>query len=76
MPVDFTSASDVSSVVETITSLIKRGIPLRWGVVPQTLTTEATEQAKLVYYLQDTYGLSAVTQYLQAVSIPSDLCTH
>jgi UDP-glucose:glycoprotein glucosyltransferase len=64
--------NDVTSVVETIMSLVKRGIPLRWGLVPQTLTEGAVQQAKVVYYLQDAYGLSAVINYLQAVSIMRD----
>lgn len=63
---------DVTSVVETIMSLVKRGIPLRWGLVPQTLTEGAVQQAKVVYYLQDAYGLSAVINYLQAVSVMRD----
>ena len=53
-------------------SLVKRGIPLRWGLVPQTLTEGAVQQAKVVYYLQDAYGLSAVINYLQAVSVMRD----
>jgi UDP-glucose:glycoprotein glucosyltransferase len=70
VPVDFTSLPDISAVVDTILSLVERGIPLRWGLVPQTLKPGALEQAKVVYYLQDTYGLPAVIKYLQAVSIP------
>jgi len=70
VPVDFSSANDVSSVVDTILSLVHRGIPLRWGLVPQTLTNGASEQAKVVYYLQQTYGLSTVIEYLQAVGYP------
>jgi UDP-glucose:glycoprotein glucosyltransferase len=69
IPIDFASLADVSSIFDTILSLINRGIPLRWGLVPQTLTSGALEQAKVVYYLEDMYGLPAVTAYLQAVSI-------
>lgn len=68
VPVDFTSPEDVSTILETILSLVKRGIPLRWGLVPQTFTEAALEQAKVVYHLQETYGLSAAIKYLQAVS--------
>ena len=57
----------MSSVLETILNLVKRGIPLRWGLVPQTLTPSAEDQAKVVYYLQESYGLSTVIDYLQAV---------
>ncbi|KAF1916336.1 UDP-glucose:glyco protein glucosyltransferas-like protein [Ampelomyces quisqualis] len=66
IPVDFTSMDDVTSVVDTIMSLVKRGIPVRWGLVPQTQTDGAVQQAKVIYYLQDTYGLSGMINYLQA----------
>lgn len=68
VPVDLTSAKHVSTILDTILSLVKRGIPLRWGIVPQTSTAGALGQAKVVYHLQDSYGLSAVINYLQAVS--------
>lgn len=71
VPVDFSSLNEVSNVVDTMLSLIHRGIPLRWGLVPQTLTTGASEQAKIVYYLQRTYGVATVIDYLQAVSCVS-----
>jgi UDP-glucose:glycoprotein glucosyltransferase len=54
-------------VIDTILSLIRRGIPLQWGLVPQTSTKEATEQAKVVYYLQEAYGPAVMLEYLQAV---------
>lgn len=64
LPIDFTDPEHVSNVIETVIGLVRRGIPLRWGLVPQTQTPNAVEQAKIVYYLQHTYGLSAVTKYL------------
>ena len=55
-------------IVETLQTVVKRKIPIRFGVVP-LLTTEPLEsQAKLVYHLWDTYGLSAVFAYLESVS--------
>ncbi|KAF2848212.1 glycosyltransferase family 24 protein [Plenodomus tracheiphilus IPT5] len=66
VPVDFTSDGEVSIILDTILSLIKRGIPLRWGFVPQTMTPGALDQAKVIYYLKDSYGLSAVIKYLSA----------
>lgn len=68
LALDFTSAEDVSLVVDTALNLVKRGIPLRWGLVPQTSTPGAVEHAKVIYHLQDAYGLSAVIKYLQSVS--------
>ena len=64
LPIDFTNSAHVSTVIDTIVGLVRRGIPLRWGLVPQTPNASAEEQAKIVYYLQHTYGLSAVTKYL------------
>jgi UDP-glucose:glycoprotein glucosyltransferase len=68
VPVDFTSKESVFQVVETVLGLIQRGIPIRWGLVPDTNTPGAAEQAKVVYHLLETYGISAVTNYLDAVS--------
>ena len=48
--------------------LVKRNIPIRFGFVPLALSAESEKQAKTVYYLQESYGLSAVIDYLSAVS--------
>ncbi|CBX94261.1 hypothetical protein IAQ61_006372 [Plenodomus lingam] len=66
MPVDLTSAGEVSIILDTMLSLIKRGIPVRWGFVPQTTTPGSLDQAKVIYYLQNSYGLSTVIKYLTA----------
>ncbi|KAF2478130.1 UDP-glucose:glyco protein glucosyltransferas-like protein [Lindgomyces ingoldianus] len=66
LPVDFTSNDEVFTVVETIQGMVKRGIPIRWGLVPKAKTAASEEQAKIVYHLLDTYGLSAVMNYLAA----------
>jgi UDP-glucose:glycoprotein glucosyltransferase len=68
IPVDLTSEEDVSSIVETMQGMVKRLIPIRWGIVPRSTSPGAVEQAKVVYYLLETYGLSAVMKYLEAVS--------
>ncbi|KAF2268500.1 hypothetical protein CC78DRAFT_510304 [Lojkania enalia] len=73
LPVDFTSKDDVFSVVETIQSLVMRKVPVRWGLVPKTQTIGAKGQAKVIYHLLDTYGLSAVMKYLDAIKESSKL---
>jgi UDP-glucose:glycoprotein glucosyltransferase len=70
VPVDFTLKDDVNMVIETVLGLIQRNIPIRWGLVPLTKTQGAAEQAKVVYHLLDTYGLSTLTKYLDAVCRP------
>ncbi|KAL6707789.1 killer toxin resistant protein [Coniothyrium glycines] len=67
VPVDLTSTENITIVLETILNLVKRGIPLRWGLVPQTFTEAALQQARVFYYLQETYGLSTATKYLQTL---------
>ncbi|KAJ4303236.1 killer toxin resistant protein [Kalmusia sp. IMI 367209] len=64
VPVDFTSKDDVFMIIETVLSLIQRGIPIRWGFVPHIKTQGAAEQARVVYHLLDTYGLTTLTKYL------------
>lgn len=66
VPIDFTAKDDVLMITETVLSLIKRNIPIRWGLVPLIKNEGAVEQAKVVYYLLDTYGLGTLTKYLDA----------
>lgn len=47
--------------------MVKRKLALRWGVVPSTKNMVAEQQAKVVYYLLEYYGLGAVMQYLEMV---------
>ena len=68
VPTDFSNPKDVTMVIDTLQGLVKRKIPIRWGLVPQATTPGAAAQAKVVYYLLDYYGLAAVMSYLQAVS--------
>ncbi|KAF2272120.1 UDP-glucose:glyco protein glucosyltransferase precursor [Westerdykella ornata] len=66
IPVDFSSKEDVISITQTLQTMVKRRVPIRWGLVPKTTSTGAAEQAKVVYHLLETYGLSAVMRYLEA----------
>jgi UDP-glucose:glycoprotein glucosyltransferase len=65
-PVDLTKKDDVQLVVEQLLSLVKRKVPVRFGLVPIAYTTEAANQAKIAYYLLESYGLSAMITYLQS----------
>ena len=61
----------VELLVESIQTFVKRKIPIRFGIVPMTTSAAAINQAKIVYYLLDAYGLSAVFAYLETVgSLP------
>ncbi|OCL08657.1 glycosyltransferase family 24 protein [Glonium stellatum] len=73
VPTDFSSPKDVTIIIDTLQSLVKRKIPVRWGLVPQTTTPGAAAQAKVVYHLLDYYGLAAVIKYLQASTTSNKL---
>ncbi|KAH8887033.1 hypothetical protein GQ53DRAFT_844565 [Thozetella sp. PMI_491] len=66
VPVDFSKAADVNLIVDQLLTFMKRLVPIRFGLVPLTPTEEAAKQAKISYYLLETYGLSAMAAYWQA----------
>jgi len=77
LPVDLTNSEDVRLVADQLLSFVKRKLAIRIGLVPLAMTSGAAEQAKVVYHLLDTYGLSSVLAYLEdsydakALSSPS-----
>lgn len=68
IPLDLSDVKDVELLVESLQTFVKRKIPIRFGIVPLATSEAANNQVKLVYHLLDTYGLSAVFAYLEAVS--------
>ncbi|KAI8627484.1 glycosyltransferase family 24 protein [Xylariaceae sp. FL1651] len=68
IPVDFSSPDDVSLVVERIQGLVKRLLPVRFGLVPLTPTKKAEDRAKIVYYLTENYGLASLMSLLESFS--------
>lgn len=68
LPLDFSDVKDVELLVESLQTFVKRKIPIRFGIVPLATSEAAINQAKVAYHLLDTYGLSAVLAYLEAVS--------
>ncbi|KAF2402544.1 hypothetical protein EJ06DRAFT_574492 [Trichodelitschia bisporula] len=66
VPIDFTNPKDLTMVVDYIQDIIKRKVPCRWGLVPVTSSANAAEQAVVVYYVAETYGLGALVDYLQS----------
>lgn len=63
-PVDLSDPEDIFLVAEQLMSFVKRKVPIRFGIVPLTSTPDSVHQAKIVYYLVETYGLSAMASYL------------
>ena len=69
LPIDFTDPEDLRLVVDTIQGFVRRSIPIRFGLVPLLSTDDAAGQAKVVYHLLRTYGLSSMLSYLEWVGI-------
>ena len=65
VPLDFSMLSEVQLVVDQLLTLVKRSLPIRFGLVPLTPTGEAIEQAKIAYHIVETYGLGALVKYLE-----------
>jgi len=68
IPLDMTDVKDVELLVESLQAFVKRKVPIQFGIVPMPKSKSAADQALVIYYLQDTYGLGAVFAYLEAVS--------
>ncbi|KAH8819728.1 UDP-glucose:glycoprotein glucosyltransferase-domain-containing protein [Xylogone sp. PMI_703] len=67
VPVDFSNTADIHLVVEVLQSFVKRKLALRIGLVPLTKSAVAIEQARILYHLLDTYGLSSAIAYLEDI---------
>ena len=71
LPLDLSDVKDAELIVESLQTFVKRKIPIRFGIVPLINSAAAIDQAKIVYHLQDTYGLGAALAYIEAVSTSS-----
>lgn len=68
LPVDFDDSDDLLLIVDTLKSFVERKLNIRIGLVPQITTKESLDQARVLYYLLDTYGLSTAITYLEKAS--------
>lgn len=68
VPVDLSNVDDVMLAIKQIQTFIKRTIPVRFGIVPTSSSPEAESQLKVAHYLQETFGLGSLIQYLEKVS--------
>lgn len=64
MPVDLSDPEDVIFVVQQIQTFVMRGIPVRFGLVPVTSSSASTDQLKVAHYIQETFGVENLLQYL------------
>ncbi|KAJ5338363.1 hypothetical protein N7452_005091 [Penicillium brevicompactum] len=65
LPVDLSSPEDMMLVAGNIQMFIKRGIPVRFGLVPTTSSPESIAQLKVAHYLFSGFGLESLAQYFE-----------
>ncbi|RCI07592.1 hypothetical protein L249_1642 [Ophiocordyceps polyrhachis-furcata BCC 54312] len=66
-PVDFSNADDIAFVSQVV-SIVRRGIPLRFGLIPLTPTATAVSQAKVAFYLKENHGIEGFFAYIDGLS--------
>ncbi|KAK3622137.1 killer toxin resistant protein [Elasticomyces elasticus] len=62
--VDYANYADVLTVTDSLQNFVKRKVPIQFGLVPRVVSDASRQQAKIVHYLADRYGLSAALTYL------------
>lgn len=67
-PVSLTDLEDIGLVVESLRTFLIRGIGIRYGFVPKSNSKDETEVAKILYHLNDAYGMIAAFTYLEMVA--------
>ena len=65
LPADLSNPEDMMLIAGNIQMFIRRGIPVRFGLVPTSSSPESIAQLKVAHYLFDAYGLESLTQYLE-----------
>lgn len=69
---DLTNTNALGFVSASVMNLINRGYPFRFGLVPIVETEGSLKMARLLYWLNDTYGTQMTMMFLKRVS-PSGL---
>lgn len=65
---DLTNTNALGFVSATIMNLINRGYPFRFGLVPVVETEGSVKMARLLYWLNDTYGTQMTMTFLRRVN--------
>ncbi|KAL1967613.1 hypothetical protein VTN77DRAFT_3128 [Rasamsonia byssochlamydoides] len=65
VPIDLAREDDVRLLVNYIQVFIKRGVPVRFGLVPIVHSRDSISQAKIAHHLHDTYGLATLVKYFE-----------
>lgn len=69
VPIDFNNIHDLSIIVNTLQSLVKRSFPVRMGLVPVGTNEASIQAAKLSYHIFGTYGIGPLLQFYQNIVV-------
>jgi UDP-glucose:glycoprotein glucosyltransferase len=65
---DLTNTHNLGFVSASVMNLINRGYPFRFGFVPIIETEDSLKIARLLYWLNDTYGTEMTMMFFRSVS--------
>ncbi|KAI0628063.1 glycosyltransferase family 24 protein [Trametes polyzona] len=65
---DLSQSSSIDFIGGTVNSLIRRGLPFRWGIVPLVETADGARMARLFYYLMETVGADDTLTFLLSLA--------
>ncbi|KAI0948225.1 hypothetical protein AcW1_009797 [Taiwanofungus camphoratus] len=68
LAVDLSQSSSLHFISVTVSNIITRGFPFRWGVVPIAETEDGTRMARLFYFLIEHFGRAKAMEFLRYVS--------
>ncbi|EPQ50934.1 hypothetical protein GLOTRDRAFT_82068 [Gloeophyllum trabeum ATCC 11539] len=66
--VDLSQSSSLNFLVGTVSNIIQRNFPFRFGVVPVVETEEGLKMARLFYWLVKTYGRAKTMGFMRKIS--------
>jgi UDP-glucose:glycoprotein glucosyltransferase len=65
--VDLSQSSSMSLLTGTVSVIIMRGFPIRFGIVPLFEFEDSERMARVFYYLMGNYGYSPTIKYFNEV---------
>lgn len=68
LAVDLSRLNTISFISGSVSTIINRQFPFRFGVVPIVDTEESARMARLFYYMIEVYGRAPTMQFLKRVS--------
>ncbi|EJD40203.1 hypothetical protein AURDEDRAFT_70440 [Auricularia subglabra TFB-10046 SS5] len=64
LALDLSQSASLNFIAGSVSNIIQRNFPFRWGIVPLIESDNAAKAARLFYYLIDNYGRAKTTQFL------------